>query len=150
MKTETALLIPAPAQRIYALAAEVERWPILLPHYRWVTLLERKGNVKLVEMAASRDGFPVRWQAVQRLFPDEPRITFRHVRGVTRGMDVEWRFEQQGEQTVVTIYHQLTLHWPLIGNWVADRIIGPLFVDNIAGKTLRCMRALALAPETRV
>jgi ribosome-associated toxin RatA of RatAB toxin-antitoxin module len=133
----------APAQRIYALAAEVERWPAFLPHYRWVALLERKGNVKLVQMAASRDGFPVKWQAVQRLYPEVPRITFRHVRGVTRGMDVEWAFCEQDGQTLVQIRHDLTLRWPLVGNWIADEIIGPQFVERIARKTLRCIRDLA-------
>jgi ribosome-associated toxin RatA of RatAB toxin-antitoxin module len=133
----------APAQRIYTLAAEVERWPAFLPHYRWVTLLERKGNVKLVEMAASRDGFPVKWQAVQRVYPGEPRITFRHVRGVTRGMEVEWAFHEQDGQTLVQIRHDLTLRWPLVGGWIADEIIGPQFVERIARKTLRCIRDLA-------
>jgi hypothetical protein len=114
-----------------------------LPHYRWVSVLERKGDVKLVEMAASRDGIPVRWQAVQQLFPDVPRITFRHVRGVTRGMDVEWWFEEQDGQTLVRIRHDLTLRWPLVGDWIADRVIGPQFVENIARKTLRRIKALA-------
>ena len=133
----------APARRIYALAAEVERWPAFLPHYRWVGVLERKGDVKLVEMAASRDGIPVQWQAVQQLFPDVPRMTFRHVRGVTRGMDVEWTFQEQDGQTLVRIRHDLTLRWPLVGDWIADRVIGPQFVEHIARKTLRRIKALA-------
>lgn len=146
MKTETALLMRAPPARIYALAAEVERWPALLPHYRWVTVLERKGDVKLVEMAARRDGIPVQWQAVQQLFPDVPRITFRHVRGVTRGMAVEWSFDERDGRTLVRIRHDLTLRWPLFGDWVADRIIGPQFVEHIARKTLRRIKELAEQP----
>jgi ribosome-associated toxin RatA of RatAB toxin-antitoxin module len=132
----------APPPAIYAVAAEVERWPEILSHYRWVTLLERDGDRKLVEMAATRDGFPVKWQAVQHLFPAEPRITFRHVQGVTRGMDVAWSFHPAGTGTLVRISHDLTLRWPLIGGWAADRVIGPLFVENIAGKTLRRIKQI--------
>lgn len=135
----------APLDVIFRLAAEVERWPELLPHYRWVRLLEREGDLKLVDMAASRDGIPVYWRAVQRLDAVTPRITFRHVQGVTRGMDVEWSFHEQDGGTLVRIRHELTLEWPLIGRWVAEHVIGPQFVASIAGKTLRRIKQLAEA-----
>ena len=96
-------------------------------------------------MAAWRDGIPVRWWAEQALYPDEPRIVFRHVRGPTRGMDVEWSFTPRSDQTYVAIRHELTLPWPIVGELVAERIIGRLFVENIAGKTLRRIKALAEA-----
>jgi coenzyme Q-binding protein COQ10 len=146
METSNSVWMRAPAERIYPLAAEVERWPELLPHYRWVTILERAGNRKLVEMAARRDWIPVSWQAVQELDPETPLIRFRHVRGLTTGMDVEWRFEPRDGGTLVTIHHTLDLRWPLIGPWAAQNVIGPQFVANIAGKTLRRIKQLAESP----
>ncbi|HEV2121892.1 MAG TPA: SRPBCC family protein [Chloroflexota bacterium] len=143
MKTANTLWMGAPASTIYRLAAEVERWPEILPHYRWVTVLEREGNRKLVEMAATRDGFPVKWQALQVLEPDAPRIRFTHVRGVTKGMEVEWSFHEQDGGTLVRIDHALDLAWPIVGPWVAEHIIGPQFVANIAGKTLRYIKVLS-------
>jgi ribosome-associated toxin RatA of RatAB toxin-antitoxin module len=145
MNTENSIWMKAPSQVIYDLAAEVERWPEILPHYRWVTLLERNGNRKLVEMAASRDGFPVKWQALQVLDPVTPSIHFAHVKGITKGMEVQWSFREQDGGTLVRIDHQLDLKWPLIGAWAADHIIGPQFVANIAGKTLRRIKQLAEA-----
>ena len=145
MHTENAIVIRADVGTIYGLAAAVERWPALLPHYRRVRVLEDRGDRRLVEMAAHRDGIPVRWWAEQVRFPDEPRITFRHVRGVTRGMAVEWTFTPGPDGVLVQIRHELRLRWPLVGGLVADRIIGPLFVANIAGKTLRCIKELAEA-----
>jgi hypothetical protein len=43
----------------------------------------------------------------------------------------------------VSIEHRLELGWPLIGRFAAERVIGPHFVDAIAGRTLRRMRQLA-------
>ena len=143
MQTENAIVIQADPAVIYGLAAAVERWPELLPHYRWVRVLREEGNRRLVEMAAHRDGIPVRWWAEQERFPEVPRITFHHVRGVTTGMEVEWRFTPGPDGVRVEIQHELRLGWPLIGGLVADRIIGPLFVANIAGKTLRRIKQLA-------
>ena len=147
MNTSNRVWMRASVERIYLLAAEVERWPELLPHYRWVTVLEREGNRKLVEMAARRDWIPVSWQAVQELDAETPAIRFHHVRGITIGMDVEWRFEPStgpggGAGTLVSIHHALDLRWPLIGHLVAERIIGPQFVQHIAGKTLRRIKEI--------
>ena len=146
MHTENSIVIRAPAERIFELACAVERWPELLPHYRWVREIERDGRRRVVEMAAHRDGIPVRWWAEQVCEPEVPRITFRHVRGVTKGMEVEWSFTPTADgQVLVRIDHELRLGWPLIGGLVADRVIGPFFVGNIAGKTLRRIKQLAEA-----
>jgi uncharacterized membrane protein len=135
----------ADMQTIYRLAAAVERWPKILPHYRRVRVLRDDGACRLVEMAAMRDLIPVSWRAEQCRFPEEPRITFRHVRGITTGMEVEWRFTPLADGVRVAILHDLQLGWPLIGGLVAERIIGPLFIANIAGKTLRRIKQLAEA-----
>lgn len=145
MHTQNEIMIHSDPMTIYQLAAQVEYWPDILPHYRWVTVLGGDSEHRLVEMAAKRDFFPVRWTAEQGLYPDVPRITFRHVKGVTTGMEVEWRFTQLAEGTKVEILHDLELGWPVIGGFAAQRVIGPLFVANIAGKTLRHIKALAEA-----
>src|SRR5687767_3702891 len=126
MHTENSIFIQSDPQTIYNLAAPVERWPEILPHYRWVRILKDDGERRVVEMAARRDFIPVRWVAEQRALPAEPRIIFKHVGGVTRGMEVEWLFEPRDDGTQVRIVHDLTLDWPLIGGFAAERVIGPL------------------------
>ncbi|MBA2453161.1 MAG: SRPBCC family protein [Chloroflexia bacterium] len=145
MHTQNEIMIQADPMIIYALAAQVEYWPDILPHYRWVEILAGDAEKRLVEMAARRDFFPVHWVAEQWLEPHVPRITFKHVGGVTTGMEVEWRFTQLPEGTKVEILHELELKWPIIGGFAAHRVIGPLFVANIAGKTLQRIKELAEA-----
>jgi ribosome-associated toxin RatA of RatAB toxin-antitoxin module len=122
------------------MASAVEEWPRLLPHYRWVKVLSGNAVDRLVEMAAHRDGFPVWWVARQRLEPAKHQIHFTHVRGISRGMEVTWFLQAHGAVVHVSIVHDLTLHWPLIGAWVAHYIIGRLFVSNIANKTLQKLK----------
>lgn len=145
MHTENEIVIHAPITRIFDLASAVERWPDLLPHYRWVRILRDDGDARLVEMAAERSRFPVHWWALETCDPNVPRIQFRHVRGVTTGMEVEWSFEDLQDAVRVRILHDLRLSWPLIGPFAAERIIGPIFVANIAGKTLRRIKEIAEA-----
>jgi hypothetical protein len=66
-----------------------------------------------------------------------PAVRFRHVRGVTAGMDVEWTFLPKGDTTFVRIVHVWNgPQWPLIGDFAAKQIIGPMFVHGIASRTL--------------
>ena len=127
--------------RIFQLAADIQDWPTILPHYRYLRIVERSERCKTADFGASRDGFPVKWRARQELFPEADRITFLHVGGVTKGMWVEWRLEKRSKSVYVTIEHELSYPVPLLGPLFAKYIVGKLFVENIAGKTLRCIKA---------
>ena len=146
METTNEITINAPVETVFALAADTERWPEILPHYRWVRRLRGDDRRKLVAMAAWRDIYPVRWVAIQQSFPDERRITFRHVGGISRGMKVEWRLTPTLEGTHVRIWHEYRSRLPLVGEFFARRIVGDLFVSNIAGKTLRRIKQIAEQP----
>ncbi len=137
MVTRNEILIKAPPERIYRYASDTERWPEYLPHYRYVRVLERTGDRRVVEMAARRSGIPVRWRAEQTNDPQTPSIRFRHLGGWTRGMDVQWAFEPVAGGTRVSIDHRVQLRFPM------DWIVGRFFIDHVATQTLRRMKALA-------
>ncbi len=142
-------MIAADPVVIFKLAAEIERWPLFLPHYRYVRLLRGAagGRYKVAAMGARRDGIPVRWVTTQELFPRETpqRIRFVHVRGVTRGMDVAWLLTPGPQGVHVEIRHQFDPRWPGVSARLVERIIGDFFVGTIAGRTLRCVKATAEA-----
>jgi ribosome-associated toxin RatA of RatAB toxin-antitoxin module len=151
MRTANSVDMAAELDRIVALAADVERWPAFLPHYRWVTLLEGGGDRKTVEMAARRGRLPVRWRAIQEIERNgsTPVIRFQHIGGVTKGMDVAWTFRPHAGGVVVTIDHAFVPPWPLVGGFVADRVIGPQFVEKIAGKTLATIKGIVEGQDPR-
>ncbi|MDQ3779419.1 MAG: SRPBCC family protein [Chloroflexota bacterium] len=144
MHTENSVEMTGDLDRIVALAADVERWPVILPHYRWVTLLEGGGDRKTVEMAARRGYIPVRWRAIQEIDRDRasPIIRYRHIWGVTKGMTVAWHFEPHSGTVMVRIEHTFSPRWPLIGGPVANGVIGPHFVAAIAGNTLETIKSI--------
>jgi len=149
MTTVDERLVRAPLPVIFALAAQVERWPEHLAHYRYVRFEERRSDGGgLVEMSANRPfgalDWPTYWASLMSVTAPQsdrasrgPAIRFRHVRGVTTGMDVEWTFEPVRDGTFVRIVHVWNgPPWPLIGSVAARGVIGPLFVHGIASRTL--------------
>jgi ribosome-associated toxin RatA of RatAB toxin-antitoxin module len=141
MRTVDQRRMRAPAERVFAAASEVERWPELLPHYRWVRMLERRPDGGIVAMSANRPFGPLDWPTwwTSEMWIDAARreVRYRHVRGITRGMDVVWRLVPDGEATDVSIVHEWDgPPWPLIRRPAAEWVIGPVFVHGIASRTL--------------
>jgi SAM-dependent methyltransferase len=146
MTTIDERIVHAPLPAIFELASDVERWPSLLPHYRYVRFHARTRDAGgLVEMSANRPfgalRWPTRWtslMSVQRPGKGSvPTIRFRHVHGITTGMDVAWTFDSTHEGTRVRIVHVWNgPRWPVVGVVAARRVIGPIFVHGIASRTL--------------
>ena len=125
----------------------IERWPQILSHYRWVRILERRPDGALVEMAAWRPfggglaRWPTWWVSEMTVDTASHAIRYRHVRGVTAGMDVRWVLRETdgpARRTVeITLTHDWTgPTWPVVGGLAAALVIGPVFVHGIASRTL--------------
>jgi ribosome-associated toxin RatA of RatAB toxin-antitoxin module len=149
MRTVDELLVRAPLRRIFEFAREVDRWPLHLPHYRWVRFHERASDGGgIVEMAAWRPfgaaRWPTQWTSEMSVNDESPAVRFRHVAGITTGMDVEWSFTREGDATRVRIVHLWNgPRWPLVGTIAARMVIGPVFVHGIASRTLAGLAAVA-------
>jgi ribosome-associated toxin RatA of RatAB toxin-antitoxin module len=148
MRTVDTEWIAATPDRVFQHASQVERWPEILPHYRWVRMVDRRGDGGIVEMAANRPfgplHWPTWWKSEMWVAPERREVRYRHVAGVTRGMDVLWSVEAEGTGTRATIVHEWTgPSWPLIGAIAANLVIGPIFVSGIASRTLAGIRRAA-------
>ena len=143
MHTVDTIAIASTPEVVYRLAADVERWPSILPPYRYVRVLERQGpNECIVEMGAKRDWIPVWWRSQMYCYPDERRIVYKHIAGATTGMDVEWTIMSTGGVTRARITHDIDLNWPLVGQ-LAAWVMCDTFVSYVASRTLRGVAAAA-------
>jgi ribosome-associated toxin RatA of RatAB toxin-antitoxin module len=154
METIDERLVRATPQQMFAAVREVESWPGHLPHYRYVRFRERRSDGGgLVEMSAYRHfpvagpvrvSWPTWWLSEMSVDPKKPAIRFRHVGGITKGMDVEWTFSHAAGGTQVRILHVWDgPSWPVVGMWAATLVIGPVFIHGIASRTLAGLAAVA-------
>ena len=66
-----------------------------------------------------------------------PVVRYRHIDGVTTGMDVVWEFHEHPRGTHIRLVHEWDgPRWPLIGGFAARHVILPRFVGHIAPRTL--------------
>jgi ribosome-associated toxin RatA of RatAB toxin-antitoxin module len=151
MHKTNSILMHARKMSIFETAAELELWPKILPHYRYIRFLERGPNRNVVIMAARRSGIPIKWTSEQIIDRERAEIHFHHLKAFTKGMRVVWTFEEKPDGVLVEIRHDLEFRVKILAP-LADKVIGDFFIHHVANKTLRCMKKYveSTAKNTRV
>ncbi len=136
-------IIHAPPGVCFQVAADVERWPDILPHYAFVRFRDHAGfGTGVVEMSAYRDfggplKYPTWWLSRMHVDTAEPAVHYTHIDGITKGMVVKWTFEPVAAGTHVRITHAWNgPPWLLIGRFAWEHVISKRFVSFIASRTL--------------
>jgi coenzyme Q-binding protein COQ10 len=149
METRDERMVRAPVETIFDIVRSVEEWPALLAHYRSVRFRERATDGGgIVAMSANRPfgivNWPTWWLSEMSVDERAPAVRFRHIGGITKDMEVEWRFEAVGGGTHVRLLHVWDgPHWPLVGVAAATMVIGPIFIHGIASRTLEGLARVA-------
>ena len=151
MVTLDETVVRAPIERIFDLARRVEDWPKHLPHYRHVRFRSHnRDGGGVVEMSANRPFGPLNWPTwwLSYMAIDESvrSVRYRHIDGVTTGMDVEWTFTPRDDGVLVQVFHVWDgPEWPFVGRLAAVGIIGPVFIRGIASRTVAGLKSVAEA-----
>jgi ribosome-associated toxin RatA of RatAB toxin-antitoxin module len=139
MHTGNSILMQAPRETIFETAANLELWPQILPHYRYIRYLKRGGDRNVVVMAAQRTGIPIKWTSEQVVDRAKCEVRFHHLKAFTKGMRVVWTFTETPAGVRVEILHDLEFRVRALAP-LADRVIGDFFISYVAGQTLQHMK----------
>jgi ribosome-associated toxin RatA of RatAB toxin-antitoxin module len=140
MHKANSIIMHAPRSEIFETAANLELWPKILPHYRYIRYLERGPARNVVIMAASRSGIPISWTSEQIIDREKGEVRFHHLKAFTKGMRVVWTFQETPAGVLVEIAHDLDFRVRAFAP-VADALIGDFFIHHVANQTLQCMKA---------
>ena len=140
MHTGNSIIMRASKMAIFETAANLENWPKILPHYRYIKYLERGENRNVVMMAATRSGIPISWTSEQIIDREKIEVRFHHLKAFTKGMFVVWTFKETPSGVLVEIAHDLNFRVRALAP-VMEPIIGDFFIGHAANRTLRCMKA---------
>jgi ribosome-associated toxin RatA of RatAB toxin-antitoxin module len=141
MRSSNTIDIRAPREKIFRFVSQLERWPEWLPHYRFVRVLQRNGERAIVNMGATRSGVPISWVSEYWTVPERCELHFRHLKAWTKGMDVVWTIEPEGDVCRVTIVHDQAFRVGFVAPLV-EPLIGGLFIHHVAGQTLATFKRL--------
>ena len=140
MHKTNSIIMHALRADVFETAANLELWPEILPHYRYIKYLERGSTRNVVVMAATRSGIPIKWTSEEIIDREKTEVRFHHLNAFTKGMRVVWTFQETPAGVLVEIAHDLNFRVPAFAP-VADAIIGDFFIHPVANQTLQCMKA---------
>lgn len=149
MHTGNSIIMRAPRREIFETAANLELWPRILPHYRYIRYLERSADKNVVIMAARRAGIPISWTSEQFIDRANLQVHFHHLKAFTKGMHVVWSFKETPDGILVEIVHDMQFRVRAVAP-VAEKIIGGFFIHPVASETLRCMKKFLETGKTEV
>ena len=97
--TEHELNIGAPAERVYALIADVGRWPEIFPPTVHAECVERDGSSELIRIWATANGAARTWTSRRQHDPERMSVSFRQQRSPhpVGGMGGKWVVEPVSE-----------------------------------------------------
>src|SRR5207247_9456027 len=124
-------VMPTPKATSCETAADLELWPKILTHDRYIEFLERGPDRNSVVMAARRSGIPISWTSEQIIDRERLEIRFLHLKAWTKGMHVIWTFSDVADGVLVTISHDMRFRIPALAP-IVDPIVGDFFILNIA------------------
>jgi ribosome-associated toxin RatA of RatAB toxin-antitoxin module len=140
MHKTNSIIMQASRAEIFEVAADLEIWPKILPHYRYIKYLERGTSRNVVIMAATRSGIPISWTSEQIIDREKIEVRFHHLKAFTKGMLVVWTFKETPAGVLVEIAHDLNFRVRPLAP-LMEPIIGDFFIGHVANRTLRCMKA---------
>src|SRR2546430_2351918 len=107
MHKANSIIMRAPLTTVFETAANLELWPKILPHYRYIRYLERAPGRNIVVMAATRSGIRISWTSEQIIDREKMEVRFHHLKALTKGMHVVWTFRESPDGISVEIVHDL-------------------------------------------
>jgi len=92
MHKTNSIIMHAPKMLIFETVSNLELWPKILPHYRYIRYLERGPSRNIVVMAATCSGIPISWTSEQIIDRDHLEIRFHHFKSLhernARSLDI--------------------------------------------------------------
>ena len=140
MHKTNSIIMRAPRMAVFETAANLELWPQILPHYRYIRYLEQSPSRNVVIMSATRSGIPISWTSEQIIDRERVEVRFHHLKAFTKGMLVVWTFQDVPAGVLVEIKHDLAFRVKTLAP-IADKVIGDFFIRHVANKTLCCMKS---------
>ncbi len=112
---EVETFVRAPADRVYAVAKEVERFPEFMPDVESLRVVEREGNHTVTEWVGRIQGRRVRWTEEDWWDDEGRRCTFRQREGDFDRFEGVWTFEEAADGCRVRLSLDYELEIPLVG-----------------------------------
>lgn len=152
---EEQIIIRGDIDAIFAIAADMERYPEYMPDVESVTVVERTPDSTVTEWVTNVEGTPIIWTEVDEFDRAGHVIHYRLIEGDLDKFEGAWRFERVADGTRVVLGVDYDFGIPNL-----TELIGPTLEVKVRENSQMMLRGMkdhvegaaarAEAPRTRV
>ena len=100
---ESAIVIDAPARRVYELAKDQEQFPQFMPDVESITILDRTADGVVSRWKTLVEEAPIEWTEEDRFDDEALRIDYKLIDGDLDKFEGAWTFEHRDGATYVVL-----------------------------------------------
>jgi coenzyme Q-binding protein COQ10 len=142
---ECAIDVAAPAETVYALAKEQERFPEFMPDVDSVVVLERHPDRVLTRWKTLVEDAPIEWTEEDRFDDAALRIDYALIEGDLDTFEGAWTFEERDGATRVVLGVEYDFGVPTLAE-----LIGPTLQKKVRENSEMMLAALKREAEAKV
>ncbi len=141
---ETRIEIDAPAESVYELAKDQERFPQFMPDVESVTVLERQPEGAISRWKTLVEEAPIEWTEEDRFDDAALRIEYKLIEGDLDRFEGAWTFEHRDGVTHVMLGVYYDFGVPTLAE-----LIGPTLEKKVRENSAMMLDALKREAEQR-
>lgn len=136
---ESSIYINGSRDIAYAMAKEMEKYPLYMENVKEVRVLTRdpEENSTITQWVTNVDGRVIRWTE-KDIFDDEAKtISYRQISGDLKKFEGEWRFQTEGKGTTVTLTVDFEFGIPMLAG-----LLNPILKKKTQANCESMLRAI--------
>jgi coenzyme Q-binding protein COQ10 len=139
---ESRIVIDAPAEVVYELAKDQERFPEFMPDVETVTVIERRPGGAVSRWKTLVEEAPIEWTEEDRFDDDALRIDYKLIEGDLDKFEGAWTFEHRDGRTHVRLGVDYDFGVPTLAE-----LIGPTLEKKVRENSEMMLEALKRQAE---
>ncbi len=139
---ESTIVIEAPAEVVYELAKDQERFPEFMPDVETVTVIERRPEGAISRWKTLVEEAPIEWTEEDRFDDDALRIDYKLIEGDLDKFEGAWTFEYRDGRTHVQLGVDFDFGVPTLAE-----LIGPTLQKKVRENSEMMLEALKRQAE---
>ncbi|MEW6619650.1 MAG: SRPBCC family protein [bacterium] len=132
---EDSILINQNIIATFKVAKDIERLSSFIPEYKQVKIISKENNKMVLEAKIKIFGFVPITYISTGLITENKSIKYEQIKGPLKGLQTEWKFEEIGNATKLTIIHDIDIKIHRI-----EKLIYNLCIKKLANEVLVSMK----------
>ncbi|MEW6608503.1 MAG: SRPBCC family protein [bacterium] len=132
---EDSILINQNIIAAFKVAKDIERLSSFIPEYKQVKIISKENNKMVLEAKIKIFGFVPITYISTGLITENKSIKYEQIKGPLKGLQTEWKFEEIGNATKLTIIHDIDIKIYRI-----EELIYNLCIKKLANEVLVSMK----------